>query len=144
MKTPALIFLRLLLSAAFGLLGAGLRPAAAEETGPAGPLRKGDALLIRIEGLGHGLPAYREIVDSDGNIKLPFLHLLPAAGKEIPALETEMAAAYAAAGLATNAGVEVTFITHFEPPPNRANLVRIENPRQPVPAANGLPPPRAP
>lgn len=142
MKAPA--WPRLLLFGVFGLLGAGLFPAAAAEAGTNGPLRKGDALLIRIEGIGRGLPAYREIVDSDGNIKLPFLHLLTAAGQEIPALEAEMAAAYAASGLATNAAVEVTFITHFEPPPDRANLVRIENPRQPVPAANGLPPPRTP
>ena len=126
---------------AMGMLAVGRVFAAEPEAN--GPLCKGDALLIHIEGIGGGLPAYREIVDSDGNIKLPFLQLMAAAGKAIPALEADMAAAYAAAGLATNAVVHITFITHFEPPPARANLVRIENPRRPVPAAEGLPPPPA-
>lgn len=97
-------------------------------------LNKGDALLIRIEGMGGGLPEYREIVDSDGNIDLPFLGFHLAEGKSIPSLEAEMAAAYVEANLATTASVRITYATHFEPPPDRANLVRAQDPRRPVPA----------
>ena len=96
-------------------------------------LTKGDALLIRIEGLGGGLPEYREIVDSDGNVELPFLGFHLAEGKSIPSLEAEMAAAYAAASLATTASVRITYAAHFDPPPDRANLVRSQDPRRPTP-----------
>ena len=50
-----------------------------------------------------------------------------------------MAAAYAQAGLATNAAVHVTFAAHFEPPPARSNLVRVQDPRRPAPATNAFP-----
>ena len=105
-------------------------------------LRKGDALLIRIDRVGGGIPEYREIVDSDGRIELPYLGLLPAAGKSVAALETEMAAAYAEARLGTAPVVRITYVWHFEPAPDRANLHRAEDPRRPVPAA--APPPPAP
>lgn len=100
------------------------------------PLQKGDALLVDIGNLGGGLPAYREIVDSQGNIELPYLGLISADGKTPEAVATEMAAAYATAGLASNAAIHLTIITHFEPPPARESLVRIQDPRQPAPAAN--------
>ena len=111
---------------------------AADDAPAAGPLRPGDALLVRIEGLGGNLPAYREIVDSDGQIELPFLGLIAAAGKTPDATAADMAAAYAQAELATQAVVRIEIVTHFEPPP-RATLKRAEDPRQPVPAA-GVPP----
>ncbi|HAL92454.1 MAG TPA: hypothetical protein DCM68_05450 [Verrucomicrobia bacterium] len=127
---------RLILCLVF-LLGAGSRFALAEAppSSPPAALSKGDALLVRIEGIGGGLPEYREIVDSDGNIEVPFLGFLSADGKSIAALEAEMAAAYAKARLSSNAVVQVTYVTHFVPPPDRANLVRIEDPRRPVPAS---------
>ncbi len=102
-------------------------------------LRKGDALLVRIANLGGELPAYREIVDSEGRIQLPFLGFFSAEGKTLAATAAEMAAAYANANLATNALVHLEYVTHFEPPPDRANLVRVEDPRRPAPA-----PPPAP
>jgi len=115
-------------------------PAFAEEASPpAAPLRPGDALLIHIEGVGGGIPEYREIVDSDGQIEMPFLGFLPAAGKLPAAVEAEMGQAYAQ--IATNAVVHITFVTHFEPPPARATLVRSQDPRRPVPAPT--PPPAA-
>jgi protein involved in polysaccharide export with SLBB domain len=113
------------------LLGLGFSAAAADAPAHA-PLRKGDALLIRIEGVGGGIPEYREIVDSDGNVEMPFLGFLSAVDKRPAELEAEMAKAYAT--LATGAVVHVTFITHFEPPPARQTLVRSEDPRRPVPA----------
>lgn len=122
---------RLLLVALF-LLGAAPRLAPAEEAPAA--LRKGDAFFVRIEGIGGGLPEYREIVDSDGNVELPFLGFLPAEGKSISQLESEMAAAYVAAHLATNAAVHVAYAVHFDPPPDRANLVRVQDPRRPAAA----------
>jgi protein involved in polysaccharide export with SLBB domain len=113
---------------------------AAAQNDPPAPdiLRPGDALFVRIDRLGGHLPAYREIVDSDGDIELPFLGMMAAAGKSIPALEADMAAAYATARLASNAAVQIRFITHFDPAPDRATLVRAESPRIPVPAP--LPP----
>ena len=120
-------------------------PPAQAPRDPATPLRQGDALLVRIDGLGGQLPEYREIVDSDGRIELPFLGLLPAAGKTSAAVEAEMAAAYAAARLASNVAVRLTFVAHFDPPPDRRNLVRIQDPRRPVPANTApLPPPDSP
>lgn len=104
-------------------------------------LRKGDALLVRIEGLGGGLPEYREIVDSDGRVELPFIGFHAAEGKTLPELAAEMAAAYAAAGLASNASVQITFATHFDPPPQRSVLIRAQDPRRPVPVADPLSPP---
>ena len=109
-------------------------PAEDPSSGASSALRKGDAVFVCIEGVGGGIPEYREIVDSDGNIELPFLGFHLAEGKSIPSLEAEMAAAYAAANLATSASVRVTYATHFEPPPDRANLVRAQDPRRPVPA----------
>ncbi|MGD9613728.1 MAG: polysaccharide biosynthesis/export family protein [Kiritimatiellia bacterium] len=124
---------------------AGPAPLRAAEPGAALPLRKGDALLVRIEGLGGGLPEYREIVDSDGQIELPFLGMVAAAGKSPAAVAGEMAAAYAEARLATQAIVRIELVTHFEPPPARATLNRAEDPRRPVPAAAPVPvPPPAP
>lgn len=117
-----------------------LRAAAAEPPAPA-PLRKGDALLVRIDGVGGGLPEYRDIVDSDGKIEMPFLGLLTAEGKTLAAVEAEISAAYATARLTTNAAARISLITHFEPPPDRSNLVRIQDPRRPVPAED-LPGPR--
>ena len=115
--------------------------ACAEDSPPAPPsvLSKGDALFVRIEGIGGGLPEYREIIDSDGRIELPFLGFHAAEGKSIPGLEAEMAAAYAKAGLATNSSVRVTYATHFEPPPARSTLVRVQDPRRPAPATNAFP-----
>jgi len=117
------------------------RPAPAEDPQPAPPaaLSKGDAVFVRIEGIGGGLPEYREIVDSDGRVELPFLGFHAAEGKSIPVLEAEMAAAYAQAGLATNASVHITYAAHFEPPPARSNLVRVQDPRRPAPATNAIP-----
>lgn len=109
-------------------------PAEDPSSGASSALRKGDAVFVCIEGVGGGIPEYREIVDSDGNIELPFLGFHLAEGKSIPSLEAEMAAAYAAANLATTASVRVTYATHFEPPPDRANLVRAQDPRRPVPS----------
>ena len=117
------------------------QPAGAEDP-PASPpatLRKGDALFVRIEGIGGGLPEYREIVDSDGRVELPFLGFHAAEGKSISVLEAEMAAAYVQAGLATHASVHLTYAAHFEPPPARANLVRVQDPRRPAPATNAIP-----
>lgn len=122
------------------VLGLGF-PAAAADIPAEAPLRKGDALLIRIEGVGGGIPEYREIVDSDGNVEMPYLGFLSAAGKRIEDLEIEMAKAYAP--IATGTVVHVTFVTHFEPPPARQTLVRSEDPRRPV-AAPGAPAPRIP
>ncbi len=129
--TPRAIPLALLLA---------LLPLPAFPADPA-PLRKGDALLVRIDHLGGGMPEYREIVDSDGHIEIPFLGLLSADGKTPDAVAAEMAAAYAKARLSTNAAVHITFITHFEPPPPRSSLVRVQDPRRPVPAP---PPPDLP
>ena len=112
---------------------------AADDAPAAAPPRPGDALRVRIEALGGNLPAYREIVDSDGQIELPFLGLIAAAGKTPDATAADMAAAYAQAELATQAVVRIEIVTHFEPPPARATLKRAEDPRQPVPAA-GVPP----
>ena len=128
MKIPLPLFAR---TAALLLLSA---PFAGAETN-AVPLLKGDAILVRIDGVGGGLPEYREIVDSQGNVEVPFLGLMAAAGKIPAALETEMAAAYATAGLSANASVRITLVTHFEPPPDREKLVRIQDPRRPAPAA---------
>jgi len=98
------------------------------------PISKGDAMLIRIEHVGGGIPEYREIVDSDGNIKLPFIGLLSAVGKTTANLATEMATTYDNANLSTNAKVHLTIVTHFDPPPERESLIRAEDPRQLVPA----------
>lgn len=122
------------------LLCAAPRFAPAEEDAPAAvpaPLNKGDALLIRIEGLGGGLPEYREVVDSDGNIELPFLGFLSADGKLPAALAAEMSAAYSNAKLSATSSVQITFVTHFDPPPSRTNLVRSQDPRRPIPAPGG-------
>lgn len=120
----------------FFLLGAAPRPAGAEDPRSAPPsvLRKGDAIYVHIEGIGGGLPEYREVVDSDGNVELPFLGFHSAEGKSIPNLEVEMAAAYADARLATNASVRITYAAHFDPPPDRTNLVCVQDPRRPAPA----------
>ena len=115
------------------LLTAASNPVLAEEEPAPAPLQKGDALLVRIENLGGGLPEYREIVDSDGHIEVPFLGFLPVDGKLPDAVAAEMAEAYAKAKLASNAVIRITFVTHFEPPPARATLVRSQDPRRPVP-----------
>lgn len=128
-----------LLFCALLLLGATAGPALAGEAEPAAPLRKGDAILVDIGSLGGGLPAYREIIDSQGNIELPYLGFISADGKTPAALEADMVEAYATARLSTNAAVHITFITHFEPPPARETLVRVQDPRRPAPAT--APPP---
>ena len=117
-------------------------PLPAEEPGilPAA-LSPGDGLLVRIDNLGGGLPEYREIVDTDGQIELPYLGFIPAAGKQLEELQHDMAQSYANSGLASNVRVHLTFITHFDPPPPRANLVRIQDPRQPVAAPAAPVPP---
>jgi protein involved in polysaccharide export with SLBB domain len=119
-------------------------PRAQEETAAPAILRPGDALLVRIENLGGGLPEYREIVDAAGQIELPYLGMLDAAGKTLPALQAEMADAYATARLATNATIHITIVTHFEPPPARETLIRSADPRLPVPAADAFPQPSGP
>ncbi len=48
-----------------------------------------------------------------------------------------MAAAYAEARLGTNPAVRLSYVWHFEPAPNRADLNRAEDPRRPVPVAGG-------
>ena len=128
MKFPLALIAR---TAALVLLSA--RFAGAETN--AVPLLKGDAILVRIDGVGGGLPEYREIVDSQGHVEVPFLGLMAAEGKIPGALATEMAAAYATAGLSAGASVRITLITHFDPPPDREKLVRIQDPRIPAPAA---------
>jgi protein involved in polysaccharide export with SLBB domain len=130
--------------AAVGFLCAALLAGSGSAQPPPPPpapatLSPGDAIFVRISGVGGGLPEYREIVDRDGQIELPYLGLLAAAGKSIPALETEMAAAYAEARLGTAPVVRITYVWHFDPAPDRANLNRAEDPRRPVPAA-GVPP----
>lgn len=131
-------FVRPLFLGLIFLLCAVSRPAGAEDSPAAPPdaLRKGDAILVLIEGVGGGFPEYREVVDSAGHIQIPFLGLLAAEGKSLSAIEAEVAEAYVAAHLTSNATVHVTFITHFDPPPDRANLVRIQDPRRPVSATN--------
>ena len=119
-------------------LGIAAQPGFAQEPPATGPLVKGDGLLVHIEGLGGNLPEYREIVDSDGNIELPFIGLLPAAGKLPAEVASQMAAAYSNADLSPTASVHITYVTHFEPPPARTNLVRSQDPRRPV-AAGVLP-----
>jgi len=101
---------------------------------PPDTLRKGDALIIRIDRVGGGIPEYREIVDSDGQIEMPFLGFLSVENKTIASVETEMASAYFTARLSSNAAVHLSYITHFDTPPARSNLVRIQDPRRPVPA----------
>ena len=108
---------------------------AAAQAQPPETLRKGDALLIRIDRVGGGIPEYREIVDSDGQIEMPFLGFLAVESQTIAAVETQMATSYDDARLSSNAAVHISSVTHFEPPPPRANLVRIQDPRRPVPAA---------
>ena len=134
--------------AAFLLCASSRAPAAeAQADAPPSTLRKGDALLIHIEGLGGGLPEYREIVDSDGNIELPFLGFLPADGKSPAAVETEMANAYVQANFTTGIVVHIAFVTHFDSPPARSNLIRARDPRRPVSAEaidNPAPPAPAP
>ncbi len=116
------------------LFGSRLVSAEPGETNAPASMRKGDAFLIRIEGLGGELPEYREIVDSEGKIELPFLGFFSAEGKRPADVEAEMAAAYANAKLSTNVVVHLTFITHFDPPPPRQTLIRSQDPRRPVPA----------
>lgn len=116
------------------IVGLGLAlafPSGAQDAPPT-ELHKGDALLIHIEGVGGGLPAYREIVDSAGNIDLPFLGPLAADGKSLATLEAEISTAYTAAQLGDSPVVQITYITHFDPPPERSRLVRIQDPRQPA------------
>lgn len=102
-------------------------------------LQKGDGMLVQIEQVGGHIPSYREIVDSDGHIQLPFLGLMPAAGKTVSDLTREMEEAYAAAGLSTNAEVTLQVITHFDPPPEREKLVRSSSSRRPMPVSD-IPP----
>jgi len=100
---------------------------------PTAPLSNGDALLIAVEGVGqHGIPAFREIVDSDGNILLPFIGLLPATGQTPEALGAAIAAQYVEAQLATDARATVTPVLHFDPAPPRSSLVRSASPLRPV------------
>ena len=106
-------------------------------------LRPGDALYVSISGVGGGLPEYREVVDRDGQIELPYLGLIAAAGQSIPALEAAMAAAYVEARLGTNPAVRIGYVWHFEPAPDRADLNRAEDPRRPVPVAGPPPVPPA-
>ena len=120
-------------AAAFAAL---LLPAAAraqDASPPPDGLHKGDALLVRIQGVGGGIPEYREVVDSEGRIEIPFLGYLAAEGKSADVVAAEMADSYLRAGLATNAEIRFTYVTHFEPPPARTNLIRIQDPRRPVP-----------
>ena len=114
-------------------------PAEDPSSGASSALRKGDAVFVCIEGVGGGIPEYREIVDSNGQIELPFLGFHVAEGKSIPALEAEMAAAYSTANIATSASVRINYAAHFEPPPARSTLVRVQDPRRPAPATNAFP-----
>lgn len=115
------------------LLWGGSSAAQNPNRNPLAPLSKGDGLVIQIEHVGGSIPKYREVIDSDGNIKLPFLGLLSAVGKTTKRLSEEMAEAYATARLSTNASIQITVITSFSPPPDRETLVRGNDPRKPVP-----------
>ena len=130
---------RLALVVLLGIPLAALRAQDDTTRPPDAPLRPGDALLVRIDNVGGRLPAYREIIDRDGAIELPFLGMMAANRKTIPALQEEMAAAYDQARLASNATVTITYITHFDPPPDRATLVRAAPLRIPVPAPAAFP-----
>ena len=70
MNAPARSCRRLVLFLAAVVLGAGGFARADEPADAAAPavLRPGDALLVRIDPLGGGLPEYREVIDSDGNV----------------------------------------------------------------------------
>lgn len=125
---------RVALVALLGMPCAALRAQDDTTRPPDTPLHPGDALFVRIDNVGGRLPAYREIIDRDGDIELPFLGMMAADGKTIAALQEKMAAAYAQARLASNATVTITYITHFDPPPDRATLVRAPPLRIPVPA----------
>jgi protein involved in polysaccharide export with SLBB domain len=144
MNSPALL-LRIPLLLGAMLLTAAARPASAQNQTPPPPatLRPGDALLIRIDHVGGGIPPYRDIVDSDGRIEMPFLGFLHAEGKSVAEVEAGMIAAYAEARLSTNAAVRITVAAHFEPPPDRETLIRTQAPRRPVPAAEAFPDPAA-
>ncbi len=126
-RTIGLLLMTLLL---FG--AAGPRASAENDSPPDHRLELGDALLIQIENVGGGLPAYREIVDSDGQIEVPYLGMLHAAGKSLATLQSDIATAYADSRLATDAAVHIRLVTHFEPPPNRETLIRSTPPRRPV------------
>ncbi len=106
---------------------------------PYAPISKGDAMLIRIENVGGGIPEYREIVDSDGDIKLPFLGMMSAVGKTKANLATEIAEAYLTARLSTNTAVQLRIVNHFDPPPDRDTLVRTQDPRRPTPIQSDTP-----
>jgi len=84
---------------------------------PPATLSPGDALLVRIQGMGGGIPEYREVVDSEGCIEIPFVGFLTAAGRTPADVADGMRTAYAAAGLASNAEIRLTYVTHFDPPP---------------------------
>ncbi len=124
---------RLTIGAALLALAAGAAAQSTPIADPAAPLAKGDAVLISVEGVGqHGIPAFREIVDSDGNILLPFIGLLSATGQTPEALGDAIAAQYVEAQLASDARATVTPVLHFEPAPPRSSLVRSASPRRPV------------
>lgn len=101
------------------------------------PLQKGDGILVRIADLGTGsLPAYREVVDDQGAIEVPYVGLLIVEGLTPRQSAEKMQTTYATAGFATQAQVEITYVTHFEPPPARESLRRNADPRQPTPAVD--------
>jgi protein involved in polysaccharide export with SLBB domain len=126
--------LPLALAALLGLAFAANLRAQLPAQAPPDVLAPGDAMVVRIDNLGgRGLPAYREIVDSEGRIELPYLGMIDAAGKSLPALQEAMAAAYAAARIADEAVVHLTYVARFSPAPARDDLVRAHPARRPAP-----------
>lgn len=102
------------------------------------PLTPGDAIVVEVEGVGQtGIPPFREIVDSDGNILLPFAGMLRATGLTPQQLADDIASRYAESGLASPGAVAATVepVMHFDPPPERALLRRAASPLRPVPVA---------
>lgn len=99
-------------------------PAGAQTANLTKVLIAGDALLVKIDGLGGDLPEYREVVDKDGNIELPFVGMLNVAGKTVEAVQDEMADAYRRTELSSGATVRITWVTHFNRPPERERLQR--------------------
>lgn len=129
------------LAAAFLLAAAGFAAAQDPLPSPPAALSPGDALLVRIGNVGGGIPPYRDIVDRDGRIEMPFLGFLHVEGQTVAEVEAGMAAAFAEARLSTNAAVRITYVAHFDPPPDRETLIRTQDPRRPVPAGQALPAP---
>ncbi len=115
------------------ILSAGML--SAEQPSTNAVLRKGDALMVKLVGIANNpMPEYREIVDSDGCIELPYLNrYLSVEGLSRNEAASQMADAYRTAGISSNVTVQLTPIFHFEQAPERSSLVRAHGLRVPVP-----------